>query len=100
MKEVQMNWLRSEDLKSENLKEEKEATTSLLSAAATQNVLDLNWPEDRPGLVKPWGMDKRKTKKENAQSAKVTLAEVVKEMVKREWLSLHGGIGEFFGTKL
>jgi hypothetical protein len=45
-------------------------------------------------------MDKRKTTKENAQSAKVTLAEVVKEMVKREWLSLHGGIGEFFGTKL
>jgi hypothetical protein len=42
MKELQMNWLRSEDLKSENLKEEKEATTSLLSAAATQNVLDLN----------------------------------------------------------
>ena len=27
-------------------------------------------------------MDKRKTKKENAQSAKVTLAEVVKEMAK------------------
>jgi hypothetical protein len=32
MKELQMNWLRSEDLK-----EEKEATTSLLSTAATQN---------------------------------------------------------------
>jgi len=40
---------------------------------------DPNWSVDIPGFVKSWDMGKRKTKK---QSAKATLAEVIKEMAK------------------